>query len=227
MTLSPFARFGLIGLLFGLALAGCEAQPLGSFQSARYMASPTQPDLLLSFAPGGATLAPGEVARLDSYVRGGMLGANDDVVLYVGPSGSRRLDAERLGKLAKVFPATRARVRVVAAPEAAGVEVGPDGVVVRTVSYGKITIECPGNTAGPLELTTPLPEMTCANAFNRATMAANPRDSGRAGRLRRHARGPLGRGGQAAAGRQGALPADGLDGSDGRLTPWHRPPGRA
>lgn len=163
-------------LLVVLALAGCEAQPLGSFQTARYLASPTQPDLLASFAPGGATLAPGEVARLDAYVRGALLGPDDDVVVYMGPSGSRRLDAERLGTLRKVFPATRARVRVVAAPEAAGVEVGPDGMVVRTVSYGRITVECPGNTAGPLELTTPLPEMTCSNAFNRATMAANPRD---------------------------------------------------
>lgn len=177
MTISPFARFGLIGLLFGLALAGCEAQPLGSFQPARYLANPTQPDLLVSFAPGGAGLAPGEVSRLDTYVRGALLGPDDDVVLYVGPSGSRRLDAERLGKLSKVFPATRARVRVITAPDAAGVQVGPDGLVVRTVSYSRITIECPGNTAGPLELTTPLPPMlTCANAFNRATMAANPRD---------------------------------------------------
>lgn len=176
MTLSPFARFGLLALVFGLALAACEAQPLGSFQPARYLANPTQPDLLVSFAPSGATLAPGEVARLDAYVRGALLGPDDDVVVYVGPSGSRRLDAERLGRLARVFPATRARVRVIAAPDAAGVAVGPDGVVVRTVSYQRITVECPGNTAGPLELTTPLPEMTCANAFNRATMAANPRD---------------------------------------------------
>ena len=176
MSLSPFARVGLLGLLFGLALAGCEAQPIGSFQPARYSASPTQPDLLVNFAPRGAALAPREVARLDAYVRGAMLGPNDDVIVYAGPSGSRRLDAERLGTLHRVFPATRARVRLITAPDAAGVAVGPDGVVVRTVSYDRIVVECPGNTAGPLELTTPLPEMTCSNAFNRATMAANPRD---------------------------------------------------
>lgn len=176
MTLTPFARFGLLTLIFGLALAGCEAQPLGSFQPARYLATPSQPDLLLSFPPSGATLAPAEVSRLDSYVRGAMLGPDDDVVLYVGQSGSRQVNAARLAALQSKFPRTRARVRVITAPEAAGVPVGPDGVVVRTVSYDRITVECPGNTAGPLELTTPLPEMTCANAFNRATMAVNPRD---------------------------------------------------
>lgn len=104
--MTPLVR---CGLLVVLALAGCEAQPLGSFQPARYLASPTQPDLLVSFAPGGATLATGEVARLDAYVRGALLGPDDDVVVYVGPSGSRRLDAERLGTLRSVFPATRAR----------------------------------------------------------------------------------------------------------------------
>lgn len=176
MTLSPFARFGLLFLIFGLALAGCEAQPLGSFQPARYLATPTQPDLLLSFPPSAATLAPGERSRLDGYVRGAMLGPDDDVVLYVGQSPSRQVNAARLAALQSTFPRTRARVRVITAPEAAGVMVGPDGVVVRTVSYDRITVDCPGNTAGPLELTTPLPEMTCTNAFNRATMAVNPRD---------------------------------------------------
>lgn len=165
-----------VGLLVVLALAGCEAQPLGSFQTARYLASPIEPDLLVSFGLGGATLAPGEVARLDAHLRDALLGPRDDVVLYIGQSGSRRLDAARLAALGKVLPPTRARVRVITAPEAAGVEVGPDGIMVRMVSYGRITVECPGNTAGPLELTTPLPEMTCSNAFNRATMAANPRD---------------------------------------------------
>lgn len=174
--MTPFARFGLVWLLLALALAGCEAQPLGSFQPARYLATPVEPDLLLSFPPAGAALAPGEVARLDAYLGGAMLRPEDDVVVYPGRSGSRRLDAARLAALRGAFPRTRARVRVVTAPEAAGVTVGPDGVVVRAVSYGRITVECPGNTAGPLELTTPLPEMTCSNAFNRATMAANPRD---------------------------------------------------
>lgn len=184
MTLSRTFRCGapglVLGLVLGLALAGCEAQPVGSFQPARYVADQTQPDLLLTYAPRAAALARSEVARLDAYVRGALLGPDDDVVIYAGPSGSRGLDAARLASLRQVFPATRARVRMITAPDAAGVAVGigvgPDGLVVRTVSYGRITVECPGNTAGPLELTTPLPEMTCANAFNRATMAANPRD---------------------------------------------------
>lgn len=176
MFLSPPARLCLLGLAVGLGLAGCEAQPLGSFQTARYSASEIQPDLLLTFTPGRATLAPAELARLDTYLRDALPGPGDDVELYTGRSGSRRLDAARLTTLRQAFPATPARVRLITAPEAAGVDVGPDSVVVRTVSYARITVECPGNTAGPLELTTPLPEMTCSNAFNRATMAANPRD---------------------------------------------------
>lgn len=39
MFLSPPARLCLLGLAVGLGLAGCEAQPLGSFQTARYSAS--------------------------------------------------------------------------------------------------------------------------------------------------------------------------------------------
>ncbi len=159
-----------------LLLAGCEAQPLGTFQPARYVADSPEPEQTLFFAPGHPTLASGEIARLKSFLGGLALGPEDDVILYVGQSGSPVLNARRLGSLEASFPATRARVRVITAPEAAGVATGPDGVVVRAVRYDRIRIDCPGNPASPLELTTPLPDIGCANAFNRATMAASPRD---------------------------------------------------
>lgn len=160
----------------GLVVAGCEAQPTGGFQPARFAASPSQPDLLVSFPPSAAAMASREAARLDAFVRGALLGPDDDVEVYVGQTGSAVLDARRLAALRAGFPATRARVKVFTALDAVGVTVPSDSVVVRTIAYDRITVHCPGNTAGPLELTTPLPEMTCSNAFNRATMAANPRD---------------------------------------------------
>ena len=36
--------------------------------------------------------------------------------------------------------------------------------------------QCPGNPAAGWELTTPLPNVGCSNAFNLANMAAEPRD---------------------------------------------------
>jgi type IV pilus biogenesis protein CpaD/CtpE len=55
--------------------------------------------------------------------------------------------------------------------------VRPDLGLVRVAHGNRIVVECPGNPADPdWELTTPLPDIGCANAYNRAIQAADPRD---------------------------------------------------
>lgn len=160
-----------------LVLAACEQQPVGSFRQAEYVAGDTQPLQTVYFNPGSPTLRSGEVSRLQSFLGGQYLTANDDVLVYIGGTGSRVLDARRRGTMIHSMPRTPARVRLVAAPQSdLGSDMRVDAAEVRVVHYAKIIVQCPGNPAGPDELTTPLPEIGCSNAFNRATMAAEKRD---------------------------------------------------
>jgi type IV pilus biogenesis protein CpaD/CtpE len=161
-----------------LAIAGCEAQPVGTFNPARYVTQPAgQAYFSVEFQPGSAELARGESQRLAQFLNQQVLGLNTDVLLSVGGSGSQVLDTHRISKLRAEVGPTQARVQVGAGSAAAAPAVRPDLGLVRVAHGNRIVVECPGNPADPdWELTTPLPDIGCANAYNRAIQAADPRD---------------------------------------------------
>ncbi len=170
-------RTAALAMASALALAACEQQPVGSFRNAEYVAGNTQAVQTVYFNPGAATLRAGEVSRLQSFVASQYLTAKDDVLVYVGGTGSSTLDAQRRGTVLHDMPRTAAQVRIVATPQSdLGSDMRADAAEVRVLSYNKIIVKCPGNPAGPDELTTPLPEIGCSNAYNRATMAAEKGD---------------------------------------------------
>ena len=176
MTTTSHALIASAAVAAALALAGCEAQPVGSFDQARYAADSGQAQTDLLFQPGSPALARGESERVTAFLRALALGPQEDVVLHMGRSGQPTLDARRLTTLRSTFRSTPARVRLVLAPGFTNSDTRPDTVLVQVIRYDRIRVECPGNTAGPYELTTPLPSIGCANATNRATMAAEVRD---------------------------------------------------
>jgi type IV pilus biogenesis protein CpaD/CtpE len=184
MTRTLKTRAARAALRTGLALAavvaltGCEAQPVGTFDPARYVADPAgQAYYSVAFQPGSAELARGEALRLAQFLREQVVGPGSDVLLSVGPSGSQVLDAQRLSALRAAVGPTRAQVRVGTASAAAAPTVRPDLGLVRVAHGNRIVVKCPGNPADPdWELTTPLPELGCANAYNLALQAADRRD---------------------------------------------------
>jgi type IV pilus biogenesis protein CpaD/CtpE len=168
-------RTPLAALLATLALAGCEAMPLGSFEPATFAADSAQAHHDIYFVPGSPQLAPGEQQRLNAFLGALALGPTQDIVLAVGRSGSPVLDAQRAQTLARAFAHTRARVRPTYAPGFVNTDTLPDTVLVQVIRYDRIRVDCPP-MALPGELTTPLPPAGCANAINVAEMAHEKRD---------------------------------------------------
>ncbi len=160
--------------LAALALAGCEAMPVGPMERATTVASRAAGPYTLYFTPESPALAPGETGRLSSYLATLRVGADEDILLEVGNSGSAVLDARRLQTLERTFAGSKARVRVIV-PHRQPEPGLSNAVRLTVVDYGLLVVECPGQALVG-ELTTPLPPIGCANAVNRATMAANKRD---------------------------------------------------
>jgi type IV pilus biogenesis protein CpaD/CtpE len=173
MKTSPW-RLGALALA-ALAVAGCEAQPVGFFDRADYRADRIAGPYTIYFQPDSDLLAVGEAERLTSYLRTLALGPNQDIVLEVRKSGSAVLDGRRLLALQRAFASTRARVRVVQPPQLASPESLSNAVELTVVRYDLIVVDCPP-MAQPNELSTPLPPLGCANAVNIAEMAAEKRD---------------------------------------------------
>jgi type IV pilus biogenesis protein CpaD/CtpE len=163
-----------LALLVALALAGCEAMPIGPLDRAETVASRAAGPYTVYFTPENATLATGEAERLSSYLRTLRVGAQQDLLLEVGNSGSAVLDARRLQTLERTFAGSRARVRVIV-PQEQPVAGLSNAVRLTVVDYSLLVVECPPLAVAG-ELTTPLPPLGCSNAINRATMAANKRD---------------------------------------------------
>jgi type IV pilus biogenesis protein CpaD/CtpE len=162
-------------LAAAVALGGCEAMPIGSFEQPQLTADSAQAQHDLYFTPGAPSLAPGEQQRLNAFLAALALGPTQDVVLNVGRSGSPVLDAQRAQTLQRAFAGTRARVRPVYQPGFVNSDTLPDTVLVQVIRYDRIRIACPG-MALPGELTTPLPPAGCANGINMAEMAYEKRD---------------------------------------------------
>jgi len=173
----------VLAMASALALAACEQQPVGSFRNAEYVPGGELPLQTVYFQPGSPALRSGEASRLQTFLGGQYLTSRDDILIYVGRSNSRVLDARRRGAVQASLPRTPARVRLVSSLSTLGSDLSIDAAQVQVVRYNVIVVECPGNPAGPDELTTPLPDIGCSNAYNRATMAAEKRDLIAPGRL--------------------------------------------
>ncbi len=163
-------RIGALTLTSALALAACEEQPLSSFDRAKFVADGPIAEHDLTFQAGSPSLARGQAAGLASFLQSLVLSPEDDIILHLGTTTSPVLDARRIATLRASLPKTPARVRLVPAPGFV------DLVRVEVVRYNRVVVACPSNEAGPYELTTPLPDIGCANATNLAYQAAELRD---------------------------------------------------
>jgi type IV pilus biogenesis protein CpaD/CtpE len=168
-------RFPAFALLAALAVAGCEAQPVGYFDRAQFRADQAVQPYTFYFQPDSDALATGERERLASYLRTIAPRPGHDILVEVGKSGSAVLDGRRVLALRRMFAGQPARVRVIVPHDAVPAAGLSNAVTVTLVRYDLIVVECPA-MAQPNELSTPLPQLGCTNAMNRATMAAEKRD---------------------------------------------------
>lgn len=159
-----------------LALAACEAQPVGSFKNAELVAAGSRAQQSIYFQPGSAALRPGEAERVRAFLSGQLITPQTDIVLRVGRTGSPVLDARRRGAIRASIPNTPARVRLVGVDTSLGADMIADAAQIEVVQYNRLVVQCPGNPAASYELTTPLPNDGCSNALNLANMAEHVRD---------------------------------------------------
>lgn len=161
-----------------LALAGCAAQPIGTFDDARITSEAAQAQTDLYFRPGEVSLLPGEVERVNRLLASLVLGPQDDVVMTFGTSGSDVLDTRRIAEARRVIASAPARLRIVAPPGFARAPDQPDIVLIQAIRYSRVLVTCPGSgrtNENPAYLAA-IPPMGCANAVNLAAQAAAPRD---------------------------------------------------
>jgi type IV pilus biogenesis protein CpaD/CtpE len=169
-------RAGALALASALALAACEAQPVGSFQNAKFVADGSRALQSVFFQPGSPALRPGEAQRIRSFLSGQLITPQTDILLHVGRTGSPLLDARRRGTLRASMPRTPARVRLIGVDTSLGADLRIDSAQLEVVQYNRLVVKCPGNPAADYELTTPLPNQGCSNAVNLANMAESVRD---------------------------------------------------
>lgn len=161
-----------------LLLAGCEAQPVGTFEQPGLSFASGQLEQVFFFEPGAPGLRPGEAARLRDFLGGLILRPEDDLVLIFGSTGSERLNAQRIAAARRALPANPARLGLVTpvgyglTPERA------DLLTVQVRRYDRLLITCP-SMRGPDEepwTFNSVPNLGCDNTVNQAAMADQMRD---------------------------------------------------
>lgn len=162
-----------------LALAaGCNQQPIGTFDPAEIVSQAAQAHHDLYFQPGAAGLASGEASRVNAFLAGLQLRAEDDVVVRLGQTGSDRLDRQRIATAQHAIARGPARLRIVAPLGFARAPDRADVALVQVFRYDRLLVQCMGsgrtneNTANQQEL----PLTGCSNAANLAHMADSKRD---------------------------------------------------
>lgn len=161
-----------------LALAGCQAQPIGTYESARFAAEGAQAQRDVYFRPGAPSLLPGEAERVNALLRSLLLRPQDDVVMTFGATGSDALDARRIAEARRAIAVAPARLRIVRPLGFARAPERPDVLLVQAIRYDQVRVDCPpvaraDENRPPYAATPPL---GCANAVNLAEMAAEKRD---------------------------------------------------
>lgn len=182
MTTPTSARLRLrgltAGLLAALALAGCDAMPIGAPVTPEYRADGAQAQTDIFFQPGAGRLATGEPARISRLVHSLGLTDQDDVIVQMVSTGSLKVDRARLAAARGAIGHTKARVSFEPLGgfplPAARADVG----LLQIRRYNRVIVDCRdyGLTTDDLAHLTPLPPIGCTNAINRAQMAADMRD---------------------------------------------------
>lgn len=159
-------------------VAGCAAQPIGTFDRAATTSEASQAQTDLYFRPGETALLPGEADRVNRLLRSLLLRPDDDVILTFGSTGSDVLDARRIAEARRALATRPARLRIVAPIGFARAPDQPDIALVQVKRYDQVLVTCPGSgrTNENRALLTPVPVEGCANAVNVAIMAADARD---------------------------------------------------
>ncbi len=176
MIARPGIRMALAAA--ALLLAGCEAQPIGTFDAARVSFDGAEAQRDLYFRPGTPGLLPGQAEGMNAFLRGLLLRPQDDVIVTFGSTGSDVLDAKRMAELRRVIASAPARLRLVGPLGFARAPDQPDIVLVQVRRYDRVLVTCPGSgrTNENPALLTPIPVTGCANTANVAEMAAENRD---------------------------------------------------
>lgn len=175
---SGLARaLGATGLAV-LALAGCQSQPVGVMQSATFRAEPAQAQTDLYFQPGSGQLLRGESARLRTFLAALALRSTDDVLVDLPSTGSAAIDGQRRAALFAAIGPVPARVDVTGRRGFPLADPRADEIFVQVRRYDRLVVDCTGLGARADERAwhTPVPLIGCANAANRAGMAASLRD---------------------------------------------------
>lgn len=161
-----------------LALAACEAQPIGTFNGAMITSEAAQAQTDLYFRPGEGSMLPGEADRVNRFLAALLLNSQDDVIITFGSTGSDVLDARRVAEARRAIASKPARTRIVRPLGFARAPDRPDVVLIQAVRYDRVKVTCPGSgrTAETPALLTPMPVMGCSNAVNIAVQADQKRD---------------------------------------------------
>jgi type IV pilus biogenesis protein CpaD/CtpE len=171
-----------LAALAGLVLlAGCEYQPIGTFDRPEYRVQPASQGLLgLRFLPGSDRLAPGEEERLAGFLASMASLELDDVLLSTSPSGWPMLDRTRLRVVSGVVEAAGLPATLLAVDDRTPERPLPpaDVVLVETLRTGQLLVACPSPYLDREEdlYAARMPQMNCSNAANLAHMAAQRRD---------------------------------------------------
>jgi pilus biogenesis lipoprotein CpaD len=167
-----------LALAAAAALAGCAAQPIGTFDTATITRLGGEVQRDLYFRPGAASLLPGQAEQTNGLLRGLLLRPQDDVIVTFGSTGSDRLNAQRAAELRRSIASGPARLRIVGPLGFAQAPVQPDVALLQVRRYDRALVTCPGSgrTNEDRALLTPIPVMGCANEANLAAQAAELRD---------------------------------------------------
>jgi type IV pilus biogenesis protein CpaD/CtpE len=179
----PFiVRPRIAAALAGIALlAGCNYQPIGTFDRPEYRVQAASQGLVgLRFLPGRDALAAGEEQRFATFLASMASLELDDVLLTAAPSGSPELDRARLRAASRIVEAAGLPVTLLAVDDRTpGQPLPPaDVVLVEALRTGQFLVACPSAYLDRSEdlYAARLPQMNCANAANLAHMASQRRD---------------------------------------------------
>jgi pilus biogenesis lipoprotein CpaD len=160
------------------ALAGCAAQPIGTFDppTVTRLGGEVQRDIY--FRPGAASLLPGQAEEMNGLLRSLVLRPQDDVIVSFGSTGSDRLNAQRAAELRRTIASGPARLRIVGPLGFALAPDRPDVALLQVRRYDRALVTCQdsGRTLEDPALYSPIPLLGCANTANLAAQASELRD---------------------------------------------------
>lgn len=185
MTRNPHRGYRLLalagaGLAVTLGLGACTTQdgPDHQFAGAEYRADPSSVQQNLFFQPNSAQLARGESGRMNAMLKSLVLRPSDDILVYLGSTGSETIDRQRETAAIKAVSGTPARIRLMTRPGFPLASPDNDVVLVQVNRYSKVRVVCPsmGRDFNDSQFFRDELNVGCTNAVNIANMSAEGRD---------------------------------------------------